>query len=65
MERLASPLISQVVVTNAVRWGQPVDSLRPKLVELCVGRLLGEAINRIHNNLSVSALFQQTAGTKR
>ncbi|MCC6229755.1 MAG: ribose-phosphate pyrophosphokinase [Phycisphaerales bacterium] len=65
MERLASPLISQVVVTNTIPLGPRVDTLRPKLVELCVGRLLGEAINRIHNNLSVSALFQQTAGTKR
>ena len=65
MERLASPLLSQVVVTNTIPLGPRVDSLRPKLVELCVGRLLGEAINRIHNNLSVSALFQQTAGTKR
>jgi phosphoribosylpyrophosphate synthetase len=32
---------------------------------LSVGPLLGEAIHRIHNNLSLSALFERTAGTKR
>ena len=42
-----------------------VDPIRPKLVELCVSALLGEAIHRIHHNLSVSALFKGTAGTKR
>jgi len=65
VERLLASPISRVVVCNTIPTSQRVDALRPKLVELSVGPLLGQAIYRIHNNESVSALFKNTAGTKR
>lgn len=65
VERLMSSPISKVIVTNTIAPHARVEALKPKLVELCVGNLLGEAIARIHNNQSVSALFHKTAGVKR
>lgn len=65
MERLAEAPISRIVVTNTIPTGERCNPIRGKLVELCVSKLLGEAIHRIHHNLSVSALFQHTAGVKR
>lgn len=65
VERLVSSPISRVVVCNTVPIRERAAPLRPKLVELPVGPLLGQAIYRIHNNDSVSALFKNTAGTKR
>jgi ribose-phosphate pyrophosphokinase len=65
IQRLAESPISKVVVTNTIPGDGRLEPVRHKLVELCVGPLLGEAIHRIHHNLSVSALFKGTAGTKR
>lgn len=65
MQRLAGSPISQVVVTNTIPTGDRVAPIKDKLVELCVSKLLGEAIHRIHHNQSVSALFRRGAGPKR
>jgi ribose-phosphate pyrophosphokinase len=65
MERLAKSPISKVVVTNTIPMDARLDPIREKLVQLCVGPLLGEAIRRTHMNESISALFHKTAGTKR
>ena len=65
VERLSASPISRVVVCNTIPFAQRCAPLKDKLVELCVGSLLGQAIHRIHNNQSVSALFKFTAGTKR
>jgi ribose-phosphate pyrophosphokinase len=65
VERLLASPISRVVVCNTIPMTERVKPLKEKLVELCVGSLLGQAIHRIHNNQSVSALFKHTAGTKR
>jgi ribose-phosphate pyrophosphokinase len=65
IQRLNDSPISRVVVTNTIPADGRLSGLRPKLIELCVGPLFGEAIHRIHHNLSVSALFQGTAGPKR
>jgi len=65
IERLSSGAISRLVVTDTIPLGANVDPIRDRLVVLSVGPLLGEAIRRIHNNQSVSALFKQTAGPKR
>ncbi len=65
VQRLADSPISRVVVTNTIPPDGRLAPIRSKVVELCVGPLLGEAIHRIHHNLSVSALFTGTAGTKR
>jgi len=65
VERLLASPISRVVVTDTIPLHDRVGPLRHKLVQLSVGPLLGKAIERIHNNQSVSALFQKTAGVKR
>lgn len=54
-ERLAHPGLAQVVVTNTI----PVDRERlgDKLDVLSVAPLFGEAIIRIHEDLSVSKMF--------
>ncbi|MBC7835200.1 MAG: ribose-phosphate pyrophosphokinase [Phycisphaerales bacterium] len=65
IQRLAESPISRVVVTNTIPIGDRVAPIQSKLVELCVGRLLAQAIHRIHHNMSISALFQKTAGAKR
>lgn len=65
IERLAKSPISQIVVTNSIPLGPRLDPIRPRIVELCVGKLLGKAIDRIHKNQSISELFRDTAGPKR
>jgi ribose-phosphate pyrophosphokinase len=65
MQRLAEAPISKIVVTNTIPCDDRCGPIKHKLVELCIGRLLGEAIHRIHHNQSVSALFRDTAGAKR
>ena len=66
VQRIAASPISSLVVTDTIPdEGDRLAPLAGKLRVLSVGGLLGEAIHRIHNNLSLSALFQRTAGTKR
>jgi len=65
MERLAASPIKRVVVTNTIPMDGRCEPIRDKLVELCVGPLLGDAIHRIHHNQSVSALFRKGSGSKR
>ena len=65
MERLAEAPITKIVVTNTIPDGERTAPIKHKLVELSVGELLGDAVHRIHHDLSVSALFKGTAGTKR
>jgi ribose-phosphate pyrophosphokinase len=65
MERLSESPIERVVCTNTIPSGDRVKPLGDKFVELCVSELLGGAIHRIHHNMSVSALFNSTAGAKR
>ena len=58
MERLEESVISEVLVTNTI----PIDYQKQghcsKIKALSVAALLGEAIIRIHENLSVSRLFE-------
>jgi ribose-phosphate pyrophosphokinase len=63
--RIAAAPISRIIVTDTIPDGERARAIKNKLVYLTVGRLLGEAVYRIHHNLSVSAMFQQAAGTKR
>jgi ribose-phosphate pyrophosphokinase len=65
IQRLAEAPIDRVVITNTIPADGRLDPIRHKLDVLCVGKLVGEAIHRIHNNRSVSELFRTTAGTKR
>lgn len=66
MERLSEAPISRIVCTNTLPDGiERAARIKDRYVELCVADLLGEAIHRIHHNMSVSALFKKTAGAKR
>lgn len=55
-ERLDNSPFKEVVVTNTIP--VPESKLSNKLVILSVARLLGEAILRIHEDLSVSRMFE-------
>ena len=65
MERLSESPISQIVVTDTIPNGQRTAAIANKLVRLTVAKLLGEAVHRIHHDMSVSALFRRGADTKR
>lgn len=65
MQRLKGSAISKIVSTNTIPSDGRLDPIRDRYVELCVAQLLADAIHRIHHNLSVSALFRNTAGAKR
>jgi len=54
-QRLNHPAIREVVVTNTI--AIPPERTLPNLKVLSVAPLLADAIRRIHNNISVSALF--------
>jgi ribose-phosphate pyrophosphokinase len=65
MERLSESPISRVVVTDTIPTGQRCAPIEQKIVELTVAELLGEALHRIHHNMSVSSLFRKDGGGKR
>jgi ribose-phosphate pyrophosphokinase len=65
MERLNEAPISQVVVTDTIPNGGRTTAIAHKLVRLTVAKLLGEAVHRIHHDMSISALFRRGADTKR
>ncbi len=54
VSRLADSEIEEIVVTNTINHGERVGD---KVIELSVAELLGEAIDRIHGERSVSSLF--------
>ncbi|MCP9438534.1 MAG: ribose-phosphate pyrophosphokinase [Nitrospira sp.] len=56
LDRLRDSCITQVVTTNTIPL-QGKDRVCPKLYQLSVAPLLGEAIRRIHEDESVSSLF--------
>ncbi|HEY51839.1 MAG TPA: ribose-phosphate pyrophosphokinase [Caldilineae bacterium] len=59
-DRLAASPISKVVVTNTLPIAPDVhERLGEKLVVLSVASLLGETIHRIHQGLSVGAIFRE------
>jgi len=65
MEKLAASPFSRIIVTDTIPMGDRCDPIKDKLTVLSVGELLGEAIQRIHNDDSISALFKDTSGAKR
>ncbi len=56
VERLTASPLKQVVVTNTVPL--PPEKRSPKIVQLSVAKLFGEAIKRIHTGESVSEIFE-------
>jgi ribose-phosphate pyrophosphokinase len=56
VERLDKSIIEEIAITNTIPL-RPVAMANPKFKVLSVGKLLAEAIKRIHCNDSVSSLF--------
>lgn len=56
-ERMIKADVEQVVVTNTIPLSEEVKTGLPQVEVLSVAPLLGEAIRRIHLDLSISALF--------
>ena len=65
LERIQNSPISQLVVTDTISCEGRCEMIDDKLVELSAGKLLGEAIHRIHHDQSISAMFRTIIGTKR
>jgi ribose-phosphate pyrophosphokinase len=61
MERLSKCQFTKLAVTDTIPLGNRADAIKDRLVELSVASLVGEAIQRIHHNLSVSELFSKEA----
>jgi len=55
-ERLNAAPIDEVVITDTIPMGRQAQNIK-RLKVLTVANLLGEAIDRIHNDKSVSAIF--------
>ncbi len=56
VKRIDESALSEVVVTNSILHSEEARASK-KIKFLSIGRLLGEAIRRIHNSDSVSSLF--------
>jgi ribose-phosphate pyrophosphokinase len=56
VQRIAESRLEEVVVTNSIAPSEETRQCQ-KIKVLSIGRLLGEAIRRIHNSDSVSSLF--------
>jgi ribose-phosphate pyrophosphokinase len=65
VERLAASPVSQIVITNTIPPEGRLGAIADRTEVLCVSELLAEAIDHIHLNKSVSALFKQFAESKR
>ncbi|MCH2149360.1 MAG: ribose-phosphate pyrophosphokinase [Phycisphaerales bacterium] len=65
MDRLRDSEFSRIVVTDTIPDEGRLDPIKDRLVKLSVAPLMGEALHRIHHDMSISALFQRSAGTKR
>ena len=59
MERLGKCPFTKLAVTDTIAFGERAEPIKDRLVTLGVAELLGEAIWRIHENKSVSALFKE------
>jgi len=65
IERMADAPIDQIIMTDSIPLGDRCDPFKDKLVELSISGLMGEAIYRINHDMSVSALFRDSFGSKR
>lgn len=57
-QRLAHPAITQIVVTDSIALPDGLRETLPTLEVVSIAELLGDAIFRLHNGLSLSALFK-------
>jgi ribose-phosphate pyrophosphokinase len=58
MERLADCPFTKMAVTDTIPIGNRADAIKDRLTVCSVADLIGEAIHRIHHQMSVSALFK-------
>jgi len=65
LERLNEAPIDRIIVTDTIPDGARLAAIDHKLTRLTVSKLLGEAVHRIHHDMSVSALFRRAGQTKR
>ncbi len=65
LERIKDAPISKVYVTDTIPCDRRCEPIADKLEELSIAELLGDAIDRIHHNRSVSSLFRRDTGAKR
>jgi ribose-phosphate pyrophosphokinase len=59
LERLKECRFTKLAVTDTIPIGNRCDAIRDRMVELSVSGLVGEAIHRIHHDMSVSEIFNQ------
>lgn len=60
MERLAAAEFTKMAVTDTIPIGNRADAIKDRLTVLSVAELLGNAIERIHYNRSVSELLKDS-----
>jgi len=65
VERIKESPISEIIITNTISPDSRLDDLGDKLKVLSVARFLGEAVHRIHHNMSISSLFNRGEGPKK
>ncbi|MFG0331469.1 MAG: ribose-phosphate diphosphokinase [Phycisphaerales bacterium] len=65
MERLANAPIDEIVLTDTIPLGARCKPIAHKLTELSIAGLIGQAIHRIHHDMSISAMFRGGYGIKR
>ncbi len=59
VEKLSEAPIKEIAVTDTIPLNEHAKSLGSKIKVLSVSGLLGEAINRIHTNMSISSMFTE------
>lgn len=57
IERIEASALKKVIVTDSIQLTE--DKMSDKVVQISVSELMGDAIKRIHENKSVSPLFEQ------
>ncbi|GAB4546713.1 MAG: ribose-phosphate pyrophosphokinase [Phycisphaerales bacterium] len=65
IERLEVSPIEKIFVTNTIPFESRIAPIRDRVQTLCVGKLFADAIDHIHHNKSISALFTRYAQSKR
>ena len=63
LERLSACPFTKMAVTDTIPIGTRADPIKDRLVVCSVAELIGEAIHRIHHQMSVSALFTEDRKT--
>lgn len=65
LQRLVDAPIEKIIISDTIPNGDRLAPIHHKLHILSIAPLLGEAVHRIHHDMSVSALFRRGASSKR